>query len=173
MYLISIYFDDTTDKKLNSMMQNVATATGNTFMQDNHVPPHITVAAVETKHEDVLITRMEELTKQLNCGEIKFVSIGSFKSSVWYVQPILNEYLQDMSVLLANKLSGLDETILSPYYRPYSWLPHCTIAKKLSKEQMQQAFEVMQQEFVPMDAKIKRIGIAKTNPHRDIKVWEL
>jgi hypothetical protein len=38
---------------------------------------------------------------------------------------------------------------------------------------MQQAFEVLQNQFAPMDGKVVRIGIAKTNPHRDIKVWEL
>lgn len=173
MYLISIYFDESTEKKLKSCMKKVAKATGNTFMLDNHVPPHITVAAVETKQEDVLISKMEELTERLVCGEIKFVSIGSFASKVIYAQPVLNEYLHTMSVVLSKELAQIDETILSPYYQPFSWLVHCTIGKQLTKQQLQQAFEVMTDEFVPMDAKVTRIGVAKTNPHRDIKVWEI
>ena len=64
MYLISIYFDENTEKILNSHIQHVAKATGNTFMLDNHVPPHITVAAVETKQEDMVISRVEELIKK-------------------------------------------------------------------------------------------------------------
>ena len=173
MYLISIYFDIDSEKKLKSYMKHVAKATGNTFLHDNHVPPHITVVAVETKQEDVLISRIEELIKTLSCGEIKFVSVGSFAAKVIYVQPVLNEYLHNLSVELSKELGQIEETILSPYYQPFSWLAHCTIGKQLTKEQMQQAFEVLSNEFVPIDAKVTRIGVAKTNPHRDIKVWDL
>ncbi len=173
MFLISIYFDETTEKKLNNFIQHIAKETGNTFMLDNHVPPHITVAAVETKQEDVCIAKIEGLVKHLQSDTIQFVSVGSFVSKVIYVQPVLNEYLHNLAEILSQELGQIEETILSPYYQPFSWLPHCTIAKQLSKEQMQQAFIVLQNEFVPMEAKVTRIGIAKTNPHRDIRIWEL
>lgn len=173
MYLISIYFDESTEKKLNNIKYHVAETTGNTFMLDNHVPPHITVAAVETKQEDMLVTNIEELVKHLQSETIQFVSVGSFSSKVIYVQPVLNEYLHNLAVETSKALEQMEETISSPYYQPFSWLPHCTIAKQLSKEQVQQAFAVLTNEFIPMEAKVTRIGIAKTNPHRDIKVWEL
>lgn len=173
MYLISIYFNEETERKLKNIIQHIANETGNTFMLDNQVPPHMTVAAVETKHEDVLVARMDELVKRLQNDTIQFVSTGSFASKVIYVQPVLNEYLHNLSVTLKQELDQIEETILSPYYQPFSWLPHCTMAKQLSKEQMQQAFSVLQNEFMPMDARVVRIGIAKTNPHRDMKLWEL
>jgi len=173
MYLISIYFDDSADKKIRNYIRHIAKETENTFMLDNHVPPHITVAAVETKQEELLVAKIDELVKHFQSDTIQFVSIGSFASKVIFVQPVLNEYLHNLSELLSKELSQMEETILSPYYQPFSWLPHCTLAKQLSKEQMQQAFAVLQNEFVPIDARVIRIGIAKTNPHRDIKVWEL
>ena len=55
MFLVSIYFDKKTEEKLYILMKRVAEVTGNNFMLDNHVPPHITVAAVETKCEDELM----------------------------------------------------------------------------------------------------------------------
>lgn len=173
MYLLSIYFDKQTEKRLQALIHRVAKVTGNSYMLDHQVPPHITVAAVETKHEDVLIARMEELVKKFEAGEIKWVSVGTFSTQVLYVQPVLNGYLHHLSVCLSQELEQIEETICSPYYQPFSWLPHCTIAKQLSKEQMIQAFQVLQDYFVPMDGHVVRIGIAKTNPHRDIKVWEL
>ena len=173
MYLISIYFDETTEQRLQSLMKSVAKATGNKFMLDNHVPPHITVAAVETKHEDLLLTRVEEMVKQFGIGDIQFVSVGTFTSQVIFVQPVLNEYLHKMVEIFTQELGQIDETILRPNYQPFSWLPHCTIGKQLSKEQMMQAFEVMQKQFVPVSGKIVRIGVAKTNPHRDIRIWEI
>ena len=80
MYLISIYFDKETEDRLNLTMQRVAKATGNYFMLDHQVPPHITVASVETKHEGELIAQIESITKDLKQGEIKFVSAGSFST---------------------------------------------------------------------------------------------
>lgn len=173
MYLVSIYFDESTEKKLKSCMKKVAKTTGNTFLLDNQVPPHITVAAVETKQEKALISCMEKVAGKINSGNIKWVSMGSFSSKVLYVQPVLNEYLHNLSVILSKELEQLEETIVSPYYQPFSWLPHCTIAKQLTPELMQQAFAVLQKEFVPMDGRVVRIGIAKTNPHRDIKIWDI
>lgn len=173
MYLISIYFDIKNEKRLHGLIQSVAKATGNTFMIDNQVPPHITVAAVETKQEDMLIACMEELVRKLETGEIKLVSVGTFSKQVIYVQPVLNKYIHQLSVLLQQELGEIKETICSPYYQPFHWLPHCTIGKQLTQEQMMQAFQVLQNEFVPIDGHVVRIGIAKTNPHRDIKMWKL
>lgn len=191
MYLISIYFDKQTEKRLQSLINRVAEVTGNDFMIDNHVPPHITVAAVETKHEDELIACMDRLIlKNASCdearipatdmskngiesGDIQWVSAGAFFPQVIFVQPVLNEYLHNFSLNLAKEFAGLEETMVSPYYQPFGWLPHCTIAKKLTKEQMTEAYEVLRDYFVPMNGRVTKIGVARTNPHRDIKVWEL
>lgn len=173
MYLISIYFDENTEQRLQHIMKSVAKETGNTFMLDNHVPPHITVTAVETKQEDLLLTCVEEVVKKLEIGDIKFVSVGTFSSQVIFVQPVLSEYLHMLTECLTQECEKMGETICSPYYQPFHWLPHCTVGKQMTKEQMLQAFEVLQKQFVPMDGKVVRIGVAKTNPHRDIRVWEL
>ena len=174
MYLISIYFDERTEKSIQNLIHRVADATDNTFMLDNQVPPHITVAAVETKREDELVACIDRLVRgDITNGDIQWVSAGAFFPQVIFVQPVLNEYLHQFSVTLAEELAQIEETILSPYYQPFGWLPHCTIAKQLTKEQMVEAHQVLQQYFVPMVGHVTRIGVARTNPHRDIKVWEL
>lgn len=48
MYLISIYFDDKTNNRIQQAINQVAKKSGNTFMLDAEVPPHITVSAFET-----------------------------------------------------------------------------------------------------------------------------
>ena len=173
MYLISIYFDKETEDRLNLIMQRVAKVTGNQFMLNHQVPPHITVAAIETKREEELLARVESILKDLKQGEIKFVSAGTFSTKVVFVQPVLNEYLHQLSVILTKELEQMDETILSPYYQPFSWLPHCTIGKQLSKEEMQKALFELLAYFTPIDGYVTQIGVAKTNPHKDIKIWEL
>ena len=154
-------------------MKRVAQVTENHFMLDNHVPPHITIAAVETKYEDELMTRIEKVVNGLTCGEINFVCAGNFSTKVIFLQPVLNEYLHQLAETFTQELEEMEKTILNPYYKPFSWLPHCTIAKQLSKEKMQKAFSELLQHFTPINGTVTRIGIAKTNPHRDLKIWEL
>ena len=175
MYLISIYFDAQTSASLEKLIKRVAEATDNTFMLDNQVPPHITVAAVETKREDELVKCIDKLvtSSSISTGDIQLVSVGAFMPQVIYIEPVLSEYLHCLSVRLTEDVSKIEDTICSRQYQPFHWLPHCTIGKQLSKEQMVEAFKVLQQHFVPIEGRVVRIGVARTNPHRDIKVWEL
>ena len=85
MYLISIYFDEKTNKSIEKYIQRVAEVTGNTFMLDNQVPPHITVAAAETKQEDIVLSHMDELAK-LFCKTSNACCISSFESCFAIVQ---------------------------------------------------------------------------------------
>lgn len=173
MYLISIYFDEKTDKQIRKLMAQVAEKTGNTFMQDNHVPPHITVAAIEMRDEKVAIAALEKCVQQLERGKLRFISAGAFFPQVLYLEPVLNAYLHEMVCAVNEAVKDLQGTIVSPYYQPFSWLPHVTLAKQLSEEQMLTAFETLQKRFVSFEGTVTRIGIAKTNPHRDLRVWEL
>ena len=43
MYLVSVYFDDKSNKIISDYINKIAQKTGNTFMTDNHVPPHLTI----------------------------------------------------------------------------------------------------------------------------------
>ena len=173
MYLISIYFDEKTDKQIRRLMSQVAEQTGNTFMQDNHVPPHITVAAIEIRDENAAIMALKKCVQKLEQGKLRFISVGVFFPQVLYLEPVLNEYLHELACAVNDAVKDLPDTIVSPYYQPFSWLPHVTLAKQLSEEQMLLAFETIQKRFASFEGTVTRIGIAKTNPHRDLQVWEL
>ena len=47
------------------------------------------------------------------------------------------------------------------------------MGKKLEKEQMIAAVRAMQTHFIPLKGKIVRLGLAQTNPHRDICTVDL
>ena len=138
MYLVSIYFDEKTNQRIRSMIKQVAEKSGNTFMIDGNVPPHITVSAFETLDEEAAVDALENVVKNLGCGELQWASVGQFFPYVIYTAPVLNEYLHDMSVKVYESLNSLDGVKISPYYRPFQWLPHTTIGKKLSKEEMKE-----------------------------------
>ena len=62
MYLISAYFDEHTTRQLQRFIDAVAQNTGNTYMIDNNVPPHLTISSFETRNpqnlcDDFVITK--------------------------------------------------------------------------------------------------------------------
>ncbi len=189
MYLISVYFDDRTNKTLQRYIDRIASATGNGFMVENNVPPHMTISSIEAKSVDVLLPTFESLEGRLSSDEIQLVSVGQLFPYVMYVMPVMNEYLLNFSRTVFDSYDALSaahretplealpescrEICISRYYRPLSWLPHITLAKTLDKVQMRKAFEVMQGCFVPFAAKVTEIGLAKVNPHEDVKRFVL
>ena len=173
MYLVSLYFDEKTNKKIQQYINKVAEQTGNTFMLDGNVPPHMTVSAFESLDEKSAIDALERAVAKLKSGPLEWASVGQFFPYVFFWAPVLNEYLHEMSVQICNALSQIEGIMISPYYQPFQWLPHTTIAKKLSKEEMQTAFQVMQNSFGTFEGEVVRIGLAKPNPHRDIVSFEL
>ena len=174
MYLVSAYFDDKTNRILQGYIDRIARQTGNTFMLDNNVPPHMTISQIEARNADVLIPAFERLEgQQLKAGQIQIASVGQLMPYVIYAAPVLNRYLQGLSETVYAAFSGVKDTSISRYYRPFSWMPHITLGKKLDKEQMRQAFEVMQGAFNVCEGSIVRLGLSEVNPHRDLKVMEL
>lgn len=173
MYLISIYFDDTTNKKIQRYIDIVAERTGNRFMTDGKVPPHMTISAFETRDEKKVQELLRGKFADLPQGEITWCSIGTFLPYVIYLSPVLNEYLSKLSKEIYDTLSGMDRVEISKFYQPFQWFPHATIGKKLTKEEMKIAFDVLQDNYGMFGSKVTHIGLAKPNPHRDLICMEL
>lgn len=172
MYLITAYFDDNTTKHLTRLINNIAKECKNTYMIDNNVPPHMTVSSFEIRDPYNLAEDFNKL-KNIGAGNINIISIGAFLPYVLYAAPVLNQYLQSLAENTYEILSARNDVAISKCYKPYQWLPHITLGKKLSKEEMQTAFKSMQLHFSPIAGKIVRLGLSDTNPHRDIAVVEL
>ena len=170
MYLISIYFDKECEKRISSYMKQIGKATGNTVMLDGNVPPHVTIAAFRTESESIARDVFGQGVNELKTGSVQWVSVGAFLPSVIYITPILNKYLQDVSEVFHREITKKQGVTIDHRYMPYSWLPHSTLAKQLSEEQLSAAFSVMQKQFGPFSGKVTRIGLAKTNPYTDLEV---
>lgn len=168
MYLVSIYFDKVSTKRIQTLIDQIAIASGNHYMIEKQVPPHMTLSAIEARNVDILIPAIKQLEDKLQSGTIQFVTVGQLFPYVLYTMPVLNPYLQDLALHISDAVSSIPETAISKYYRPQSWLPHVTLAKTLSKIEMQQAFSVVQEKFSVFQAQVTELGLAKVNPHNDV-----
>ena len=173
MYLISIYFDETTEKRICGYMKQIGKATGNTLMLDGNVPPHITIAAFHTEPEAVAREIFFRGAENLKEENVSWVSVGAFLPGVIYIAPVLNKYLHELSETYSKDIIKRQGVTVDYRYMPFSWLPHSTLAKRLSNKQLTTAFSVMQNHFTPFEGKVTKIGLAKTNPYTDLEIIKL
>ncbi len=173
MYLISAYFDEKSTREVKRHIDIIAENTGNRFMTDNNVPPHMTITSIEARSGELLVPAFEMVASHLHRGKIIIPTIGQLLPYVLYAGVVPNAYLYKMQQAFLDEIGKLPEVSFSNYYQQDSWLPHITLGKTLSEEQMRSAFEFMRRNFRPIEAEIVSVGLAKTNPHEDIKVIEL
>ena len=173
MYLVSVYFDEKTNRKIQQYIEKVAEKTGNTYMKDMEVPPHMTITAFEALDEEAAVQALRRAAIQLERGKVLWTAVGQFFPYVLYLTPVLNRYLHEMAVTVSEEFAKVEGVQFHTHYLPFQWQPHMTIGKKLSKEEMKIAFEVMQNSFSVTEGECIQIGLAKPNPHRDILVLDL
>ena len=172
MYLVSVYFDKKTERHIQSYIDDVATQSGNTFMTNNHVPPHMTISALETLREEEIVEVLSNALSHMRRNKIEWVTVGTFPTVI-FIQPVLNKYLHDLSSVIYESVESISDTKVSRCYMPFSWLPHATIAKQLSEDEMRRAFDVLQKSFGTFEGEVVRIELAKKNPYCVITTWEL
>lgn len=172
MYLISVYFDKKTEHRIQSYINAVEVSCGNTFMNDNRVPPHLTIMAFETLKLESILEVLEDVMSNIKEDKIEWVTVGTFPTVI-FIQPVLNEYLHKLSSVIYDSISQVPDIKVSKYYKPFSWLPHATIAKQLSEEEIRKAFDTLQKSFHSFEGEVVRIELAKKNPYHVIASWEL
>lgn len=173
MYLLSLYFDDNSSKKIQLLINNTALKSKNNFMVENNVPPHITIASFQSQNEEEVIKRLDSVIKDIEKDKITLASIGVFKSSVLFLSPVLNEYLHNLSVNINKEISKIKDVSISRFYLPFSWMPHITIAKKLSRDELLLGFQELEKNFSTFNGEVIKIGLSKTNPYEEIIKWNL
>ena len=129
MYLISIYFDEKTNKILQRYIDRIAEKSGNYFMIENKVPPHMTIASIEARNVNVLKPAFEDLNGKLCAGNMKVVSIGQLFPYVLYATPVMNQKLFDQAAETEAQFGEIMET----YERSFQLFAHM-MAREIEHE---------------------------------------
>lgn len=173
MYTISVYFDEKSNKTIQQYINQIAKQTGNTYMIDEQVPPHITLSAFDTSKESEVIEIVENLSKRWNQFPLQWVSVGAFMPYVVFLSPVLNIELYSAVTEVYGELTELGDVSIRNCYKPFQWLPHTTLGKMLSQDDMLTAFRLLHNQFGVIKGTACRIALSKSNPHLDIAVFDL
>ncbi len=167
-YAVALYFDKTTEQRIKTLIHDVATRTGNSYMMDVGIPPHLTIGMFRSDDEERIKAAFERCAGEITCGELFWASIGIFNPHVLFLAPILNTYLQRSCEHVNGVLSQIADIGDYGHYMPYQWVPHTALAVKLTAGQLKIGFEVVQQNFTVFGGSAERLILARCNPFHEL-----
>jgi hypothetical protein len=133
-YAVLLYLDDVADQRIRRIWQALD-AQGTRPAGAGHGPeyrPHITLAIAETSRPDVVERGLETLLPRVRGLPVDLTAVGFFVSdkapAFLAVSPTVQ--LVTLHHDVHARLDAMDPEVHDSwdYYRPGTWLPHCTLA---------------------------------------------
>ena len=83
-YAVSLHFSQKVNDIVISTLQAIADKTGNRFMIENKIPPHITIGAFHAAKEEEakLLQLVEDFARDQKAGSVQFSEVGDFNGNV-------------------------------------------------------------------------------------------
>ena len=172
-YAIVLYFDNTTNKIIGNMIERTAALSGNSYMLDINIPPHVTLGCFFSDEQANLYERVESFAKGVTPFEVTFHTIGAFEPYVLFASPIKDAYLAELNNSLHELLLDNYEPAENANYLPDRWMPHCSLAVRLNKEQFAKAKVIEAETAFPFTARVTKIALAKCNPYNEVAIWKI
>ncbi len=163
-FAVELYFDDSSEQAIRKIW-----AAAGSSLPGMNAAPHISLSLHEQVDTARMNTLLQAFTARTPCLTMDFLALGSFLSpeGVIYLVPTVTESLLGLHKAFHQ---ALDEAGIPshPYYRPGSWVPHCTVDMNLSADEIQRKFTLCH-EFPPlMGAKVVTIGLISYQPVVDL-----
>ncbi|TYS18653.1 2'-5' RNA ligase family protein [Rossellomorea vietnamensis] len=141
MYGLIALFDEKTEKTVRGIWKELKEQSISDYAYEviDRIP-HITLASCRSIKEDAFIERMEEVYQSQKPVDITFNSLGSFmKSGSLFLSPVVTEELPNLH---RSYYEGFKELKVenNPLYESDKWVPHCTLANRLSAKKLAGAF---------------------------------
>jgi 2'-5' RNA ligase len=170
-YAVSLHFSQRVNDIVISTLQAIADETGNRFIIENKIPPHITIGAFHAAREDELklLQHVEEFARGQKAGSVQFSEVGDFNGKVLFLKPEKNLFLSQLNKDLHTLLLPEFEKAENGYYLPDIWFPHTTLATRLNQSQFSVAKEIAKQITLPLEAAIDELAVYQCSPFLELK----
>jgi len=172
-YAIGLYFDQASEEKLSRFTRQIAQSGVNTYMLDQKIPPHITLACVCAEQPQPMIDRLDENIAGFSQGDVFWASLGIFMPAVLFAAPVMNEYLLDFNASVNRLLLPLGSAGENGYYLPNQWVPHAALAVRMNRDELKLALNAATDSFEAFGGKAERLFFAQCNPYIELKIWNL
>ena len=174
-YAVSLHFSQKVNEIVISTLQAIADKTGNRFMIENKIPPHITIGAFHAAREEEakLLQLVAEFSQRQKAGSVQFSEVGNFNGKVLFLKPEKNLFLSEINKELHTLILPEFEKAENGYYLPDIWFPHTTLATRLNQSQFSAAEKIAKQIRLPLEAAIEELAVYQCSPFLELKKYNL
>lgn len=171
MYGLIAVFDEATEKRIKEIWCDLKEEgiSSYAYEVENRIP-HITLASYDNLDPLDIINQMATFYSEKQVIDFTFSTIGSFfNSGALFFQPTLTDELLRLHTEHHHYFREFQQSSNS-LYLPSHWIPHCTIANRLSQEKLLEAFDYCSRNNQSINGKIKEIALIKIVDKRNAPI---
>lgn len=159
MFGIIALFDDQLNKRILNLWQELNDEYISSYaFEVNDRKPHITIASYSKLDIDAFIYSLDSYLQDKKSIELSFPSIGSFTGSgTLFYAPVMTDELFSFHEDYHTHFKDFHDS--QSLYNPGHWIPHCTIANRLSIEKLLEAFRFCTSKKLTMIGQIQEIAV--------------
>lgn len=174
-YAVSLHFGQEVNEVIYSAMNKIADQTGNRFMIENKVPPHITIGAFHAARDDEgkLLQLVEDFARGQQAASVQFCEVGNFNNKVLFLRPEKNSFLTTINAELHDLLLPVFSKAENGYYLPDIWFPHTTLATGLNSSQFEKALQIAGEISLPLEAAVGELAVYQCSPFEELQKYIL
>ncbi|WP_026592202.1 2'-5' RNA ligase family protein [Bacillus sp. UNC437CL72CviS29] len=158
MYAVIATFDEEFLKDMKVIREGLTD-----IVHNKDLEPHITLADYHTLDLKAYGEKLEEFTEDIGCFPVEFSSVGTFPTNgTIFLAPTITRRLLELHQLFHNHFMDFHDYPQS-YYVPEKWVPNCTIANRLEREQFVCVMDFVYKNFSTQKAIIEGLKLIKVN----------
>jgi len=141
-YAFVAYLDSESEKTLVQLWKELSKNNISQYgVESKGKRPHITIADYDDLDKERFINLLNKFYDDKSKIEVTLNALGTFvNSGTLFISPTLSKELSEFHGNHHSYFKGFNKNENS-FYLPGIWNPHCTIASRLSKDNMVSAFE--------------------------------
>ncbi|RIW37265.1 2'-5' RNA ligase family protein [Bacillus salacetis] len=142
MYWVAALFDDETEQLIKNLWNELREESISFYADEiKNGRPHITLASYKEIDKQQFIEGMKEFYNDKEEVKICFNTVGSFLNyGTLFFSPTVSTELLDLHASHYEFFKE-DTPAANDVYVPGEWIPHCTLANKLTEEELAVAFQ--------------------------------
>jgi 2'-5' RNA ligase len=159
-YAIELFFDERTEVLIKAIWEKLAQKGVSDRLVKKGNRPHVALAVYEDADPGEIAFQLRALAKDQAPVEARFEMLGTYCSAdgVLFLCPVVSPrffLLHSTVIKVLNPIvSGLKDSC-----RPTRFVPHCTIAHGLDKENLSKAVALFSNKALPIIGQFSRIGL--------------
>lgn len=174
VYAAVIKLDTISSRIVSECWQELARGNIGRYMIDNDYQPHVTLGVCDKLDNQKCFIGFKDFAGAREPFTITLSSFGFFigEESALFLGVTPTKQLIDLHAEFHDTFCRHAEHV-NPYFSPENWVPHCSLAVKMSEFQVAQGVEVIRSIKLPIKSVATEIAIIEAPPWRELAAFPL